>query len=93
MLIVRYKLGESSICKVLSYTALERRRLSRKGPKFLLTEAKVDEIILYLGQLWETRKMDWGKLREELQLGCSINTLKRRLNARGYCRGIEWMCC
>jgi Transposase/DDE superfamily endonuclease len=92
MLQRRYKdpsgkpLGESTIRKILGYAAPERARPSRKGPKFLLSDEKVDEVIIYAAQTWETRIMNWGKLREELGLRCSIDTLKRRMHQRGYYR-------
>ena len=51
MLMLRYKgLGESSIRKILGYPTPERRRANRTGPKFLLSNKEVDEIILYCAQ-------------------------------------------
>jgi hypothetical protein len=46
----RYKLGKSSIRKILGYPAPERDRLNRTGPAFLLSNSKVDEIILYYAE-------------------------------------------
>jgi hypothetical protein len=83
-LIVRYKLGDTTIRKILGYPAPERLRPNRKGPSFLLSNAKVDEIILYCAESWENRIMQWPKLREELGLKCSVETLERRLYTRGY---------
>ena len=86
-LVLRYKgLKESLIYKILSYPYLERRRLNRKGPAFLLSDQDVDEAIEYYSQWWETRIMNWWKLREELSLRCSIQTLKCRMHQRGYYR-------
>lgn len=87
MLMLRYKgLGESSIRKILGYPTPERRRANRTGPKFLLSNKEVDEIILYCAQSWEHRVLNYSKLREELGLKCSVQTLERRLNQRGYSR-------
>jgi hypothetical protein len=85
---VRYKLGDTTIRKILGYPAPERLRPNRKGPSFLLSNTKVDEIILYYAESWENRIMQWPKLREELGLKCSVETLERRLHARGYHRCI-----
>jgi len=86
-LVRRYKgLEERSIRKILSYPYPERRRSNRKGKTFLLSDQVVDEIIEYCSQRWETRIMNWAKLREELSLGCSVDTLKRRMHRRGYYR-------
>ncbi len=82
----RYKLGDTTIRKILGYPAPERLRPNRKGPSFLLSNAKADEIISYCAESWENRIMQWPKLREELDLKCSVETLERRLHARGYHR-------
>ena len=90
MLQQRYKdpsskpLGESTICKILGYAAPEQARLSQKGPKFLLSNQEVNKVIIYVAQTQETCIINQGKLREELGLGCLINTLKRRMHQRGY---------
>ena len=44
----RYKLGYTTICRVLKYDKAERARPSRTGQPQLLTDARVDEIIEYL---------------------------------------------
>ena len=82
----RYKLGDTTIRKILRYPNLERFRPGRTGPKFLLSNAKVDDIILYCAESWEHRILQWPKLREELGLTCSVQTLERRLHQRGYYR-------
>jgi hypothetical protein len=63
-LMIRYKdpatgtpLLESTIRKILGYPAPKRKRPNRRGPVFKLLDAKVDEVILYCAQSWETRKM------------------------------------
>ena len=83
-LIIRYKLGDTMIKKVLGYPTPERRRPNRNGPSFLLSNTKVDKIILYCARSWEHHIIQWPKLREELGLNCSVDILKRRLNTRGY---------
>lgn len=85
-LMVRYKLGDTTIRKILGYPAPERHRPNRTGPAFLLSNQQVDEIILYCGESWENRILQWPKLREELKLKCSVQTLERRLHQRGYWR-------
>jgi hypothetical protein len=85
-LMARYKLGKTTIRKILGYATPERYRPNRTGPTFLLSNAKVDEIILYCAESWENRILQWPKLREELQLKCSVQTLERRLHQQGYWR-------
>jgi hypothetical protein len=46
-LMLRYNLRDTIIRKILSYLTPERRRIYRTGPKYLLSDAEVDEIILY----------------------------------------------
>lgn len=75
----RYKLGDTTIRKILGYPNPERRRSNRTGPSLLLSNAKVDEIILYCAESWDNRILQWPKLREELKLKCSVHTLERRL--------------
>ena len=82
----RYKLNNSTIRKILTYPIPERRRPNRKGPAFLLSNTQVDEIITYCAISWENRILQWPKLREELKLECSVQTLERRLHQRGYWR-------
>lgn len=87
MLMLRYKgLEESSIRKILNYPYPERRRPNRRGPTFLLSDQEVDAIIVYCTQRWETRIMNWWKLREELGLTCSVETIQQRMHQRGYYR-------
>jgi hypothetical protein len=49
-LMVRYKLGDTTIRKILGYPHLERQRPNRTGPAFLLSDREVDEVILYYSQ-------------------------------------------
>jgi hypothetical protein len=49
-LIARYKLGETTIRKILGYSTPSRRRPNRQGPAFLLSNARVNEIILYCAE-------------------------------------------
>jgi hypothetical protein len=83
---VRYKLGETSVRRILKYDYPERRRLKRTGPAFLLSDAKVDEIINYCSESWEHRILKFDIIRVELGLKCSVQTLERRLKQRGYFR-------
>jgi hypothetical protein len=45
-----YKLGYTTICRVLKYDGLERARPSRTGRPQQLTDAHVDEVIEYLSK-------------------------------------------
>jgi hypothetical protein len=86
LIMVRYRLGETSVRRILSYDYPERRRPNRTGPTFLLSDAKVDEIINYLSESWEHRILKYDVLHAELELKCSVSTLERRLKQRGYFR-------
>jgi hypothetical protein len=86
MIIVRYKLRESLIRRILSYDYLERKRRNRTGPTFLLLDTQVDNIIEYCSESWEYRIIKYNVLRTKLRLKYSIQTLKRRLKQRGYFR-------
>jgi hypothetical protein len=79
LLMTQYKLGRSTIEKILQYDAPERTRISRTGRPSFLTDKQADEIIEYLSELWEHRILDFALLRDELQLGCTVKTLERRL--------------
>jgi len=52
-LMVRYKLGKSTINRVLSYEKSERSRDGRTGRPTILSDLRVDEIIEYLSELWD----------------------------------------
>jgi len=54
-LMVRYKLSDTTIRKILGYPNPEHRRPNRTGPSLLLSNAKVDEIILYYAESWDNR--------------------------------------
>jgi tRNA splicing ligase len=69
---VRYKLGESSVCRILSYDYLERKRPKRTGLAFLLLDAQVNSIIKYCSKTWEHRILKYNLLRAKLDLKCSI---------------------
>jgi hypothetical protein len=86
MLQVRYKLGESSVRRILSYDYPERKRPNRTGPVYLLSDAQVDFIIEYLSESWEHRILKYDVIHAELGLKCSVRTLERRLKQRGYFR-------
>ena len=82
----RYKLGNSTIRRILSYAGPERARPGRVGPAQKLTDAKMDEVIEYCSENWEQRTMQYDVLIQELNLDCSTSTLKTRLHQKGYYR-------
>jgi hypothetical protein len=86
LLMMRYKLGRSTINKVLEYDKPERERITRTGRPSLLTDRQVDEIIEYTSETWDHRVLDYTYLHDELELECSMETLERRLKQRGYFR-------
>jgi transposase len=57
-LMAQYKLGRSTITKILEYKAPECSRNSRTGRPSLLTDKQVDEIIEYAAEFWEHRVLD-----------------------------------
>jgi len=57
-LMSRYKLGYTTICRVLQYDRPERIRPTRIGRPAQLTDARVDEIIIYLSETWANRYLD-----------------------------------
>jgi hypothetical protein len=54
----RYKLGYTTIYRVLKYNGPERARPSRTGRPQELTDARVNEIIEYLSETWDNRCLD-----------------------------------
>lgn len=85
---IRYKLGESTIRKILNYHAPERSRLTRTGRPQKLTDRRVDEIIKYCAESWEHRILKYDLLIKELQLPYTPEHLAVRLRQRGYFRCI-----
>jgi hypothetical protein len=81
-----YKLGKSTIIKILSYDAPERARPTRTGRPKILSDTKVDEIIEYLSESWEHRILNFVELHAELNLECTPALLELRLKQRGYFR-------
>ncbi len=79
MLQVHYKLGESSVRRILSYDYPQRRRPNTTGPVYLLSDAQIDFIIEYLSESWEHRILEFDVIHAELGLKCSFRTLERRL--------------
>jgi hypothetical protein len=75
----RYHLNESSVRRILSFDYPERRRPNRTGPAFLLSDAKVNEIINYLSESWKYQILKYDVLYAELGLICSVLILERRL--------------
>jgi transposase len=83
-LMTRYKLGKSTIIKILTYDTPERKRVTRAGRPSLLTDRQVDEIIKYASESWDHRAIDYTHLNDELELECSVETIERRLKQQGY---------
>ena len=67
-LMQRYGLGDMTIKKILFYEKPERKRPRRTGRPQLLTEARLDEVILFLSESWEDRIMQYDILIQELNL-------------------------
>ena len=78
-LITRYRLVRSIVEKILQYDIPERLRITRTGRPSLLTNIQTDKIIEYLSESWEYRILNFGLLRNELHLECTVKTLERRL--------------
>ena len=76
----RYKLGNSSIRRVLGYDVPKRARLARTGRPQKLMDIQVDEIIEYCSENWEQRILDYEALVLELKLDCIAFTLQKRLH-------------
>jgi hypothetical protein len=85
-LIARYKFSKLTINRVLSYDQLERARVSRTSRLIILSDLKVDEIIKYLSESWNTRILKYSEVMKELKLSCTIVRLEKRLKQRGYHR-------
>jgi hypothetical protein len=75
----RYKLGDTTINKILGYPAPERVRPNRKGKPQLLADRKLDWIIEYLSESWENRILNYNQLVIDLKLKYSSSTLQKRL--------------
>jgi transposase len=87
-LMTQYKLGRTTIEKVLRYDAPERSRITRTGRPSLLSDTQVNEIIEYASEKWEHRVLNFTLLHDELNLECTVKTLERKLKQRGYFRCI-----
>jgi hypothetical protein len=79
-----YKLGNSTIRRILNYDTPERARPGRVGPAQKLTDRKMDKVIEYCSENWEKRIMDYDVLIRELDLDCTPSTLQKRLHQKGY---------
>jgi transposase len=82
----RYKLGRSTIHRILDYETTTRARLTRTGRPSKLTDARMSEIIEYCSEKWDNRILDYNALIRELKLDCAASTLQKRLHQRGYFR-------
>jgi hypothetical protein len=85
-LMAQYKLGKSTIIKILEYDAPECTRISRTGRPSLLTDTEVDQIIEYASESWEHRVLNFALLHDELKLEYTVKTLEKGLKQRGYFR-------
>jgi len=54
----------------------------------MLSDQEMDEIIMYCAETWDHRILQYREVKEALKLECSVRTLERRLNQRGYHRCI-----
>ncbi len=73
---IRYRLGESTIRRILNYDVPERARPSRTGRPQVLTDRRVDEIIEYYAESWEHRILKYSVLIKELKLPCTPEHLQ-----------------
>jgi len=86
VLATRYRLGRTTIERILDYDAPERTQITRTGRPTKLSDKQVDEIIEYASKSWDHRVLDYVRLHDELGLSCTVKTLERRLKQRGYFR-------
>jgi DDE superfamily endonuclease/Transposase len=82
----RYKLGRSTIHRVLECDTTTRARPTRTGRPPKLSDVRVNEIIEYCSENWEHRILDYEAIVKELGLECTASTLQKRLHQRGYFR-------
>jgi len=75
----RYKLGDTTINRILAYDAPKRKRPTRVGKPKKLSDAQVDNIIEYCSENYEQRCLDYEHLVHELKLNVTASTLQRRL--------------
>lgn len=59
----RYKLGDTTISKILGHPPSERFRPNRKGKAKLLSDYELDGIIEYLSDSWAHRILDFDQTR------------------------------
>ena len=81
-----YKLGDTTISRILAYDIPERKRANRVGKPKKLSDAQVDAIIKYCSENYDQRCLDYNHLVLELKLDITFSTLQRRLHQRGYYR-------
>jgi transposase len=85
-LMERYKLGKSTIHRVLGYDTTKRARPTRTGRPPKLSDARMNEVIEYCSEKWENRILDYDAVIRELGLECAASTLQKRLHQKGYYR-------
>ena len=76
----RYKLGRSTIHRILDYKTTTRARPTRTRRPSKLTDARMSEIIEYCSEKWENRILDYDAIIRELKLDCASSTLQKRLH-------------
>jgi hypothetical protein len=79
-----YKLGNSTIRRILAYDAPKRTRPTRIGRPQKLTDMQVNEIIEYCSKTWENRVIKCEVLCTELKLTCTPITLRQCLHQKCY---------
>ncbi|RFU27462.1 hypothetical protein B7463_g8873, partial [Scytalidium lignicola] len=70
-----YRIGRSTVNRILKYGAPERIRPTRIGKPRLLTQQAVLDIINYICLSYEHRCLDYFQLKAELHLECSLNQI------------------
>jgi hypothetical protein len=78
-LMARYRLGKSTINRVLGYDKPKRARDTRIGRPIIISDSRVDEIIERLSESWDNRILKYFKVVEELKLPCFVASLEKRL--------------
>jgi hypothetical protein len=74
-LIQHYKLGRSTIHRILDYETTIRARPTRTGRPAKLIDVRINEIIEYCSKKWENRILDYNTIIRELELDCTTSIL------------------
>ena len=84
----RYKLGDTTIDRILAYNVPERKCPNKVGKPKKLSDAQVDAIIEYCSKNYNQRCLDYNHLVLELKLDITASTLQRTL-----LRSVGWPIC